>query len=144
MRRYAVDTFALLLFSTLAGAFTELVIAGLTWEQTLRARLTALPVVIITARPYGVYRDWLRNRCSRGGRVADSAVDTAAFVSFQLPIYWAILALSGASANQIARASATAIVVLLVSGRPYGFLLDRVRALFGIYGHADTLRRSPV
>jgi hypothetical protein len=46
--------------------------------------------------------------------------DTTAFVSFQLPVYWIVLIIAGATFWQIAAASVTARIILLVSGRPYG------------------------
>ena len=132
-RRYLADTSALLIWSTLAGVFTEIVIAGLTVEQSLYARLTALPVTLITARPYGVYRDWIW-RAWRGdeGAARRLIVDTAALISFQLPLYWMILALVGATLWQIAAASVTTIVIRAVSGGPYGVVLDAFRRLYGV------------
>ena len=132
-RRYLADTCALLVFATFAGMFTEIVIAGLTVTQSLYVRLAAVPVILITARPYGVYRDWIW-RAWRGdeGATRRLLMDTAALVSFQLPLYWMILALVGATLAQIAAASVTTIVILAVPGRPYGVLLDAVRRLFGV------------
>ena len=132
-RSYLADTSALFVWSTLAGMFTEIVIAGLTVEQSLYARLTALPVILITARPYGVYRDWIW-RAWRGdeGAARRLIVDTAAIISFQLPLYWMILAFVGATLWQIAAASVAAIVILAVSGRPYGVLFDTFRRLYGV------------
>lgn len=123
----------MIVWSTVGGLFTEIVIAGLTVTQSLYARLTAIPVILITARPYGVYRDWIW-RAWRGdeGAARRLIVDTAALVSFQLPLYWMILAFVGASVWQIAAASVTAILILAVSGRPYGVLLDAFRRLFGV------------
>jgi hypothetical protein len=137
-RRYLADTSAPLVWSTLAGMFTEIVIAGLTVEQSLYARLTALPVILITARPYGVYRDWIW-RTWRGdeGAARRLIVDTAAIISFQLPLYWMILAFVGATLWQIAAASVTAIAILAVSGRPYGVLLEAFRRLFGVTPRAE-------
>ena len=131
MRRYLADTSALLVWSTFAGMFTEIVIAGLTVEQSLYARLAAVPVILVTGRPYGLYRDWM----SRAWRADEGAArrliaDTTALISFQLPLYWTILAFVGATFWQIAAASITAIVLLAISGRPYGAVLDLFRRLF--------------
>ncbi len=132
MRRYLADTSALLVWSTVAGMFAEIVIAGLTVEQSLYARLTAVPVTLVTGRPYGLYRDSVWRACRADeGASRRLIADTTALISFQLPLYWAILAFVGATFSQIAAASATAIVILAVSGRPYGALLDLFRRLFG-------------
>jgi L-alanine exporter len=144
MRRYLADTSALLVWSTFAGLFIEIVIAGLAVEQSLYARLTALPVTLITARPYGLYRDWIwRAWRADEGAARRLIVDTAALISFQLPLYWMILAFVGATLWQIAAASVTAIVVLAVSGRPYGVLLDAFRRLFGVTPRAERLAPHP-
>ena len=134
VRRYLADTSALIAYSTVAGVFVEMVVAGLTVEQCLRARLTAVPIILITGRPYGLYRDWIW-RLSRPeeGVVARRVIaDTTAFVSFQLPVYWIVLIIAGATFWQIAAASVTASIILLVSGRPYGALLDVFRRLYGL------------
>jgi L-alanine exporter len=141
LRRYCADTLALLVFSTLGALFTEIVIAGLSLSQSAHARLIALPVIIVTARPYGVYRDWVLSLFladGEGQRLRRVVADTTAFLSFQLPIYWIILALAGASLPQIAVSSAGATVAILVSGRPYGVLLDLFRRLFGVPNRAPT------
>ena len=143
MRRYLADTFALFVFSMLAGMFTEIVVAGLTVEQSLYARLTALPVILITGRPYGLYRDWMwRVWRANEGVTRRLLADTAALISFQLPVYWVILAFVGATLWQIAAASVTATVILAVSGRPYGALLDVSRRLFGVTRERATELRS--
>jgi hypothetical protein len=141
LRRYLADTLALLVFSTLAALITEIVIAGLSLSQSAHARAIAVPVIIVTARPYGVYRDWVLRLFladGAGQRRRRVVADTAAFLSFQLPIYWMILALAGASLRQIAVSSAGAIAAICISGRPYGVLLDLFRRLFGVPNRAPT------
>jgi len=137
VRRYLADTSALIVYSTVAGVFVEMVVAGLTVEQCLRARLTAIPIILITGRPYGLYRDWVwrLSRAEEGVVARRVIADTAAFVSFQLPVYWIVLIIAGASFWQIAAASVTAIIILLVSGRPYGVLLDVFRRLYRVAPH---------
>ncbi len=135
MRRYTADTLALLVFSTVGALFTEIVIAGLSPGQSAHARLTAIPVILATARPYGLYRDRLMRGLRAGDaatRLRRTAADTLAFLSFQLPIYWTILALAGASLRQIAVSSVAATALILVSGRPYGILLDLCRRLMRV------------
>ncbi len=136
MRRYLADTSALLVWSTLAGLFAELVIVGLAVDQSLHARLTGILVVLVTARPYGLYRDWVwRAWRAEAGAARRLAADTVALVTFQLPLYWMILAFVGATFWQIAGASVTAIAILVASGRPYGIVLDVSRRVFGVTPH---------
>lgn len=131
MRRYLADTLALVLFSTVAGLFTEIFVAGLSLRQSGQARLTAIPVILVTALPYGVYRDAVLRAlgATKRRRARRVLADTAALMTFQLPLYWGILLIAGADLGQIAAASAAAVVVLAISGRPYGLLLDLCRRL---------------
>lgn len=134
MRRFLADTFALVVFSTVAGMFVELVIADMTLTQSVHARVTAIPVMLVTARPYGVFRDWVfkLSRANTGGQVRRALADIGTFVAFQLPVYATILLLVGASLRQVAAACATATIILAISGRPYGIFLEMCRRLFGV------------
>ena len=134
MRRFLADTFALIVFSTGAGMFVELVIANMTLTQSALARVTAIPVILVTARPYGGFRDWVFtiSRANTGGQVRRALADIGAFVAFQLPVYAAVLLLAGANLPQVAAACATATIILAISGRPYGIFLAMCRRLFGV------------
>jgi hypothetical protein len=132
MRQLASDTLALLVFSTLGAGFVELVLVGLTLEQTLLTRAMAVPVIIGTGWPYGLYRDGLMHLVKARTRTARLITDTLAFLTFQMPVYAAILAWNGASAAQIVMAVGAAVVVVTLSGGPYGLFLDSVRRLFGV------------
>jgi hypothetical protein len=135
VRRYTADTLALLVFSTLGALLTEIVIAGLSPSQSAHARLTAIPVILATARPYGLYRDRVMRRLRAGEtatRARRTTADTLAFLTFQLPIYWTILAFAGASLRQAAVSSVAATALIVVSGRPYGLLLDLCRRLLRV------------
>lgn len=144
MRRFVADTTALIVFSTVVGSIIEMAIVRMDFDQSLRARLVAIPVIVLTARPYGVYRDWAMRAWATGGALRRIAADTVAFGSFQLPIYWGILAFAGASLGEIAASSATAIALLFVSGRPYGILLEAFRRLFGARDEGASVRRRRV
>lgn len=134
MRRFLADTFAMVVFSTVAGMFVELVIADMTLAQSAQARVTAIPIMLITARPYGAFRDWVfvLSGAKTGGQVRRGLADIGAFVAFQLPLYAMILLLAGANLRQVAAACATATIILAISGRPYGVFLERCRRLFGV------------
>ena len=136
MRKFLADTFALAVFSTLAGMFVEVIIAGLTLAQSIQVRIAAVPVTLITARPYGLFRDWVfsASGADEGRPVRRTLADMGAFVGFQLPIYTTILLLAGADLMQIVKACGTTTVILAISGRPYGLFLDFARRLFGVKG----------
>ncbi|GEC68750.1 L-alanine exporter AlaE [Raoultella terrigena] len=133
MRRTAfiADTAALILFFTTTGIINERVIAGMTWEQVLHACLLGAVLMVPVARPYGIWRDWLMRRAGPG-RVSQLLWDSAALVSFQVPIYALIIAFSGASGSGLVRGTLGAALMMLCLGRPYGAFLNWVRRLFGL------------
>lgn len=130
-RAFFADTLALVLFFTTTGIINERFIAGMTWEQVFQARLIGATLMVPVARPYGMWRDWIM-RCAGQGRLSKLAWDSLALVSFQVPIYAAIIAFSGASGDGLVRGVVGATVMMLVMGRPYGAFLNFVRARFGL------------
>lgn len=133
MRRTAffADTTALILFFTTTGIINERFIAGMTWEQVLHARLLGAALMIPVARPYGIWRDWLMKRASQS-RASLLLWDSIALVSFQVPLYAAIIAFSGASGSGLVRGTFGAALMMLLLGGPYGAFLNGVRKLFGL------------
>jgi len=134
MRRFFVDTFAMITFSTVVGMMIEIFISGMTLGQSMQARLTAIPVNLLTARLYGIFRDWILQvmRTNEGGQVKKGIADILAFILFQVPLYAIILATSGANIRQIATACGTITILSAFMGRPYGIFLDFSRWLFRI------------
>lgn len=126
------DIIAAVLFFTAAAMLSELLIVRLTFQQSLEARIAAIPLMVATARPYGAYRDWFMMKFSAAdiGRWARTAVDTAAFISFQLPVYACILWMVGATLTQILVACASTAVLMALSARLFGIFLDMIRRLF--------------
>ncbi|MCU7247178.1 L-alanine exporter AlaE [Pseudomonas koreensis] len=125
------DTVALILFFTTTGIINERFIAGMAWDQILHARLLGAALMIPVARPYGVWRDWVMARASES-RASRVFWDSVALVSFQVPIYAAIIAFSGASGTGLLRGTLGAALMMLLLGRPYGAFLNGVRRLFGV------------
>ena len=130
-RAFIADTIALILFFTTTGIINERVIAGMTWEQVFHARLLGAVLMVPVGRPYGIWRDWLMQR-ARPDRLSQLLWDSLALVSFQVPIYAAIIAVSGASGRGLLLGVLGATIMMLALGRPYGAFLNRVRALFGL------------
>ncbi|WP_028694828.1 L-alanine exporter AlaE [Pseudomonas cremoricolorata] len=130
-RPFIADTTALLIFFTLTGALNERFVAGMQWDQVINARLIGAALMIPVARPYGLWRDWLLT-FSGTGRLSKLLWDSLALVSFQVPIYAAIIAFSGASAEGLVKGVVGAALIMLLLGRPYGAFLNGVRRLFGL------------
>ena len=129
MRSFLADTLALVVFFTITGALNERFIAGMSWSEVAAARAIGAPLMVLTARPYGLWRDWVM-----GWERPSSPLlrDTVALLAFQLPIYAGIIFAGGARGAEIAQGVGGAAVIMLISGRPYGLWLDVVRRWFGL------------
>lgn len=128
---FFADTTALIVFFTITGIINERILAGMTWEQVFHARLLGAALMVPVARPYGIWRDGVMKRAS-ASRVSKLLWDSAALVSFQVPIYAAIIAVSGASGSGLIKGTLGAALMMLFLGRPYGAFLNVVRKLFGL------------
>lgn len=136
MKRYLADTFAMIVFSTVCGAFIEIVIAGLSIDQSMRIRIAAIPIILFAGRPYGLYRDWLfkllGGNGNKVGELKSTVIDTFANFSFQITLYLILLFINGATIEQALKAGGSIVVFLIISGRPYGIFLNGCRKLFGV------------
>jgi len=130
-RSFAADTIALILFFTVTGIINERFVAGMNWQQVFHARLLGAALMIVSGRPYGIWRDWLM-RFSGKTKISQLMWDALALVTFQVPIYALILAISGAQGAALIRGSLGVIAIMLVLGRPYGAFLNFVRARFNL------------
>ncbi len=130
-RSFVADTLALLLFFTTTGIINERFVAGMSWQQVLEARLIGAALMVFCGRPYGLWRDWVM-RFAGAGRLSQLAWDSFALLSFQVPIYAALLALAGADGEAVLRGTLGVSVIMLVLGRPYGAFLNVVRREFGL------------
>jgi hypothetical protein len=132
LRRFIVDTVATVCFFTIVAAITELYVAGMEPQEVLKTRLIMIPMMAITGRPYGAWRDWFFNTTKPTVSWSKTIIDALAFMSFQLPIYALTLVIAGADYNEvIILLTSTAILMLIVS-RPFGIYLETVRNWAGV------------
>jgi len=103
----------------------------MTWDEVFQARVLGAFLMVPVARPYGLWRDWIMRR-SRPTRLSRWTWDGVALVTFQVPIYAAIIAISGASGAGLIYGTLGAAVLMLALGRPYGAFLNLVRKFFGL------------
>lgn len=138
LRSAAADTFALVVYCFIIGMAIEIVISGMTFQQSLSSRLVSIPVNILIAWPYGVYRYAFIRFARRyaGERVwARNMADLLAYVSFQSPVYAIILWAVGADLEQITTAVTSNAVVSMAMGVAYGYFLEYCRRLFRVAGY---------
>ncbi len=128
-REVLADIFALITFSLVTGLFIEIMIAGLSIEQSMMSRLLSIPVNLMIARPYGLYRDWImcKGRASGASQLRLTFLDVIAYVTFQLPVYAGLVASAGASVDQIVVACAMQVGGFVLLARPYGLYLQGCR-----------------
>ncbi|MGY5955764.1 L-alanine exporter AlaE [Kosakonia sp. BK9b] len=134
LRHAAADTFAMVVYCSVVNMLIEIFLSGMSFEQSLSSRLVAIPVNIIIAWPYGMYRDLFMRfarRFSPSGWMKNLA-DVLAYVTFQSPVYVAILWSVGADGHQIIAAVSSNIVLSMMMGAVYGYFLDYCRRLFRV------------
>ncbi|HBK4769017.1 TPA: L-alanine exporter AlaE [Serratia liquefaciens] len=137
-RSAAADTFALVVYCFIAGMAIEILISGMSFQQSLSSRLLSIPVNILIAWPYGRYRDLfirIARRADRYPFLLRNLADLLAYVSFQSPVYAAILWSVGADGQQIITAVASNAVVSMAMGVVYGYFLEYCRRLFKVTGY---------
>ncbi|AJJ11194.1 hypothetical protein CH64_3279 [Yersinia rohdei] len=138
LRSAAADTFALVVYCFVIGMIIEIVVSGMTFQQSLSSRLVSIPVNILIAWPYGLYRDaFIRAAHRYAGKHswARNLADLLAYVSFQSPVYAIILWSVGADIEQITTAVASNAVVSMAMGVAYGYFLEYCRRLFRVAGY---------
>ena len=129
MRLIFVDTLSTILFFTILATLTELYVAGMEPPDVLKTRLIMVPMMFLTGRPYGIWRDWFFAGTKPTVLWSKSLIDGLAFVTFQLPIYGLTLWIVGANFDQIGTALGSAVVLMLIVSRPFGLFLQSMRKL---------------
>ncbi|EPW5499332.1 L-alanine exporter AlaE [Vibrio vulnificus] len=137
IRHAAADTFAMVVFCFISGMIIEILISGMTFQQSLASRTLSIPVNIAIAWPYGVFRDWVLRQ---GARVSTSGLmknvsDLVSYVLFQSPVYAGILLAVGASTEQIITAVTSNAIISCGMGVLYGYFLDMCRRWFKVPGY---------
>ena len=127
MRNFIVDTIATIVFFTFIAALTELFVAGMDPSEVLKTRLIMIPMMVITGRPYGVWRDWVFKITKPTVSWSKALIDGLAFLSFQLPIYAVTLFISGADLNQVLILLSSTTILMLIVSRPFGVYLETIR-----------------
>ena len=132
MRLTLVDTLSTILFFTILAALTELYVAGMEPTDVLKTRLIMVPLMILTGRPYGVWRDWFFAGTKPTVSWSKSLIDGLAFLTFQLPIYGLTLWVTGADFDEISTLLGSTAVLMLIVSRPFGLFLQVMRKLADI------------
>ncbi len=130
---YLVDTTAAWLYWTPVMTLTE-TLSGMESKEILKSRLMSIALHTFVGRPYGLFRQYwanLWNADASSSRLKKIMVDTSAQICFQVPTYSTILYFSGASLKEGVAALVTGLTVGTLSGRPFGYVQDKWRKLWG-------------
>jgi len=133
--KFVVEALTMNVFSLLITAPNELLIAGMDVGEFVKTRLASMVINTITGRPYGVWRDWLLDRLKikkESHIFAKYLGDTLAFIGFQLPLYWLSMTIGGVELDEMIKASIPLTVISGLTGRPYGYCLDKFRIQCGL------------
>lgn len=98
LRHAVADTFAMVVYCSVVNMLIEIFLSGMSFEQSLYSRLVAIPVNILIAWPYGMYRDLFMRAARKATQAgwAKNLADVLAYVTFQSPVYVIILLTVGA------------------------------------------------
>lgn len=133
-RDFVADCVALVTFFTITSGLNERFVAGMDWSEVATSRLIGAPLMVLTARPYSLWRDWLMKSLAPRNRVSTVLSDSLALLAFQVPIYAAIVFAGGARGSDLLLGTLGFAVLMFVLGRPYGLWLAFVRSRFGLDG----------
>ncbi len=133
-KKYIVDTTAGWAFYTPLIGMSEYLIAGMENEAILKSRLSAMAVHAVIMRPYAKFREyWAKkwNVDNESSKLKKFLVDTSAMILVQTPVYTSILYNAGASPEEMLKALPAGLAIGALSGRPYGYFLDKWRKIYG-------------
>lgn len=141
LRNAIADTFAMVVFCFASGMLIEIFISDMTFEQSLASRMLSIPVNIVIAWPYGIFRDTFVKLGAKlsSGKVMKNLSDLIAYVLFQSPVYAAILFTVGASTDQIITAVSSNAAISCAMGVVYGYFLDTCRRWFRVPGYVPAI-----
>lgn len=128
-RHWLADTVALISFTVVTGMFIEIVIVGMTLQQSLLSRIMCQPLNIAFGRIYGLYRDFIIAKVCGNNKsyVKEVVGDILSYLTFQLPLYLVILIVIGMDIEGIITATVSQTIALVILGAPYGKWLSFVR-----------------
>lgn len=115
--------------------------SGMDSEEILKSRATGLVFSFTLSRPYSWLRNWWADVChadTSSSNLKKLVVDATASALFQLPFSTGTyLLIAGASLQETAVALPGVLMIAAISGRPYGYVLDKWRKLWGATSTLD-------
>lgn len=136
IKPFVSDTVAGVSYSFAVGMANEMLVAGLTFRQSLLSRLISIPANLLVSGPYGAFRNWIykiTETDADSSQVKKFFVDLGTFLVGQIPVPIIILTIAGASVRQTIVACATYVIISPFIGRTLGMWYDFVATkIFGL------------
>lgn len=133
--KFAVDTFAMNSFFFGVGMFNEVIVSGMTVEQSLKARAMGAVINTSAGRIYGKYRDWALKKLKvteNSSFLKKTASEICVFAVYAVPLNLAMYKIAGASNKSMIIAAAATTAACSFVARPYGVYQDWVRKKMGV------------
>lgn len=127
VKLFLCDLLARVTFSFPTGMVIEVLLSGMTIQQSLISRVTNMPIVMLMARPYAIYRDWALKKFGATRKetpIRWGAINMVTYATFYVPQYMIVLWAEGATIPQILKASGSVALLSLGLGILYGHWLD--------------------
>ncbi len=143
--RWAVDTSSSVTFNTPVGMTDEVLLGNLSFNQSLHVREASALISMVTARPYGVFRDFVFRRLKTdedSSLIRKAFTNATASVLFGTPIYAATLLANGTDRRQLVTSLAVGILSSPITSMVSGTYYDKVRKLFGLRPACDIRREG--
>lgn len=136
-RLFWADLFSRVTFSIASGLVIELFVANMTFVQMVISRAIAQPIVAMTARPYGIYRDWALRKMNvhldekgkplSGKKGTYIITNMVTYATFFCPQYALKLWIIGATTPQILKATIFVAITSPILGPINGRWMDLMR-----------------
>ena len=135
MKRKLTDIFAMVVFCTITNFVVEVFLSGMSVNQSISARLTAISINMLIAAPYGKYRDWILKVAFdfKKSTITMFFADIFAYASFLSPVYAIILFYERIPLHTILSATGLNLLFSFLLGGVYGYFLDFTRRAFNVH-----------
>jgi hypothetical protein len=136
-KAWAVDVGTGTVVYTPISAVNEYFIAGMEPDEVLASRIGMTLVNSVVGRPYGLFRDFWAEKVMKAdgdsSRKKKALADTTSLLAFYMPFYAGVAKFgAGASWEEVGTAIGSGSIMLAITARPYGIVLDKVRKKFGV------------
>jgi hypothetical protein len=133
--KFWIDTLSMNTFFFCVGAFNEMVVSGLSFKQSMKARLVGGLINTTTGGLYGKYSDWAQKKLNITEDtpiLIRTVANTAIFAVQAVPINLTMYKIAGANNKHILIATTVGTAVCSALGEPYDIYKNWLRKKMGV------------